>query len=288
MKKTAIALTLLLMLSLCSCAAVEETGGVAATTLPVYQFTAFLCQGTQIPVTRLVTEGVSCLHDYTLKVSQVKAAERASHIVISGGGLEGFMADLLEGKSVIDASEGIPLLEGCHEEGHEGHHHEADPHLWLSPVHALQMAENIHSGLRKAYPAQAEIFDKNMDTLTDRLTQLQAYGTQQLKGLSCNELITFHDGFSYFAEAFGLHILAAVEEESGSESSARDLIELIGLVRAHSLPAVFVEENGSDAAADVICAETGVRKFTLSMAMSGEDYFQAMYHNIDVLKEALG
>ena len=117
---------------------------------------------------------------------------------------------------------------------------------------------------------------------------MQRYGEDALSGLSCRELITFHDGFSYFAESFHLTILAAVEEESGSEASARELIELIGLSREHSLPAIFIEVNGSPSAASVLSRETGIRIFSLDMAMAGDSYFAAMYRNIDTVKEALG
>lgn len=278
----------LLCLSLCSCATAEKTGGVAATTLPVYQFTSFLCQGTDIPVTRLVTESVSCLHDYSLQVDQVKAAEAADYIVISGAGLEDFMSKVLEGKAVIDASAGIELLEGCQEEGHEGHSHEHDPHLWLAPEYAHYMAKNICQGLQEAYPDHRETFETNLGRLTDKLIELQIYGLEQLGALSCRKLIPFHDGFTYLAHAFDLEIVKAIEEEAGAEASAKELIELIELVQQQKLPAIFVEENGSVSAADVISAETGVKVFTLSMALSGEDYFAAMYRNIDTLKEALG
>jgi zinc transport system substrate-binding protein len=101
-------------------------------------------------------------------------------------------------------------------------------------------------------------------------------------------MITFHDGFAYFAHAFDLTILEAVEEESGSEASAQELKHLIGLVDEHRLPAIFTEINGSVSAADIIAAETGVGIFPLDMAMTGDDYFKAMYHNIDTLKEAFG
>ena len=100
-------------------------------------------------------------------------------------------------------------------------------------------------------------------------------------------MITFHDGFAYFADAFGLHILEAIEEESGSEASAAELISLINLVEDHNITAIFTERNGSASAASVIASETGVKIFTLDMAISGESYFEAMYHNIDTLKEAL-
>ena len=110
----------------------------------------------------------------------------------------------------------------------------------------------------------------------------------RLSSLSCRELITFHDGFSYLAESFDLTILEAVEEESGSEASAQELIELVELVQSHQLPAIFTESNGSASAADIIAAESGAAVYTLDMAMAGEDYFEAMYHNIDTIKEALG
>ena len=119
------------------------------------------------------------------------------------------------------------------------------------------------------------------------LNELQLYGETELKDLSCRELITFHDGFAYLAQAFDLTILEAIEEESGSEASAAELIHLIDLIRHHNLPAVFTETNGSTSAAQIICTETGAKPFCLDMAMSGEDYFQAMYHNIQTLKEAL-
>ena len=288
-----IPLLLSLLLLLTGCAKAPEPVDVAATTLPVYEFTQALCQGTELRVGRLVTESVSCLHDYSLNVNQVRLAEQAQVLVLSGAGLEDFMEDLLAGKTAIDASQGIALLEGeehDHEEQgeHDGHHHESDPHLWLSPENAKIMAQNICQGLTRQYPQWEPVFTDNLQSLLTRLDALEQYGQKTLKTLSCRELITFHDGFSYFAQAFDLHILAALEEESGSEASAKELISLIRLARSHSLPAVFVEKNGSASAADILCRETGAKKATLDMAMAGDSYFDAMYHNIDTIKEALG
>ena len=79
-----------------------------------------------------------------------------------------------------------------------------------------------------------------------------------------------------------------MEEESGSEASAQELKHLISIVREHDLPAVFIEANGSVSAAEVIARETGAKICTLDMAMGGDSYFDAMYHNIDTIKEALG
>ena len=278
MKRLFVCLLALLLLS-AGCAPAEKAQ-VAATTLPVYEFTSRLCQGTDISVTRLVTENVSCLHDYSVSVRQMRAVESAQLVVISGAGLEHFMEDLLSGREAVDASAGIELAES-EEDGF-------DPHIWLSPELAKVMVERIRAGLTEKYPQYGEIFRENARLLADDLDALQSYGEEALSSLSCRELITFHDGFGYFADAFDLEILEAVEEESGSEASAFELKHLISLTDQHKLPAIFIERSGSDSAARIIAAETGVKVFTLDMAMSGDSYFDAMYRNIDTIKEALG
>lgn len=267
------------------CTGNKETAQIAATTLPVYEFTSSLCEGTDITVTRLVTEEVSCLHDYTLQTGQMRAIEAAELVVISGGGLEDFLDDAIGDKAVIDASQGMDLHSG-HQ--HEGHSHENDPHIWLSPEEAKHMVHNIADQLAAQYPQYKDIFCKNEEALLEKLDALHAYALTQLADLNCRELITFHDGFSYLAEAYDLTVLKAVEEESGSEASAQELIDLIRLVQDHRIPAVFTEKSGSISAAGIISRETHVKIYTLDMAMSGNSYFDAMYHNIDTLKEALG
>ena len=276
-----------LVIFLLSGCASTQPAQIAATTLPVYEFTARLCQGTGITVTRLVTENVSCLHNYSLSVRQARAAEAAELIVISGAGLEDFMGDLLCDKEIVDSSIGIEAPESDHHHDHD-HDHDIDSHIWLSPENAKQMANNIYAGLCKNFPDHQATFASNLQVLLADLNALQDYVDRQLSSLSCREIITFHDGFGHLAHAFDLHILAAVEEESGSEASAAELKELITLVRDHNLPAIFTECNGSVSAADIIAAETGVKIYTLDMAMSGDSWLDAMYQNIDTLKEALG
>ena len=298
MKKISSFISLILLLFLVSgCSKQAVPAQIAATTLPVYEFTARLCDGTPITVTRLVTEEVSCLHDYALNVKQVQAAEAAELIVISGAGLEAFLDDILLDKQTVDASQGIALIipeehhhghETVHSEsGHEGHHHEQDPHIWLSPSNAMMMAENICHGLQEKYPQFDTVFAANLDALLSDLSALNDYGEAELNALACRELMTFHDGFAYLADAFHLTILDAIEEESGSEASARELIHMIEEVEYHNLPAIFTEKNGSISAAGIISRETGVNAYALDMAMAGDSYFDAMYHNIDTLKEAL-
>lgn len=295
MKKTISCFILIVTLTLfCGCSRSSAECEIVATTGPVYQFTERICRGTQLNVTQLITEEVSCLHDYTLQTSQMRAAEAAGTVILSGAGLEEFMADLLsDAETVIDCSAGVQVMSYGEDHDHEhehshDHNHEHDPHIWLSPENAMIMAQNICTGLSARYPHLAGTFKSNLTNLLSELNALQSYAERALSDLQSRQMITFHDGFAYFAHSFGLEILESVEEESGSEASARELIELICLVKDHQLMAVFTEINGSASAAEVISRETGVPIYSLDMAMSGTDYFGSMYYNINLIKEALG
>ena len=278
---------LLLVLCFCGCKGqTNDTTTVAATTWPVFQFTQAVCEGSGLTVTQIVTGQISCLHDYTLTVRQMQAIESADLVIMSGCALEEFMEDALAGaKDVIECCDGIALLEGVeHDHGEEGF----DPHIWMDPDNAALMVRNIAEALSERYPEQSALFSENAAAYCLRLEELKTYGEDTLRDLSCRELVTFHDGFAYFAKAFDLTILAALEEEDGAMASADALEQIIALVKEHSLPAIFTETYGSDSAASVIASETGVGVYTLSMAMSGEDYFTALRHNIDTVREALG
>lgn len=287
MKKTICLLIISLIIGCFSGCQTSGRAEIVATTAPVYQFVCALTEGTGLTVAKLVTENVSCLHDYSLNVHQVKLAEAAEIIVISGGGLEDFMADILEDSKVIDSSAGM-TLKGCEGHEHEDHDHGYDNHFWLSPAYARQMALNICAGLSEKYPQHADHFSGKLSGLLIRFDELQAYGDSQLADLPCRELMTFHDGFAYFADSFQLTIVESIEEEAGSEASAQELKRLISIVEERKLPAIFTEINGSISAANIIAIHTGTEIYNLDMGMGALDYFSVMRYNIDTVKEALG
>ena len=278
----------------------EDTLHILATTYPVYLFTKAVTQQAQgVEVTRLITQEVSCLHDYTLTVNDMKAIERADIIVMNGAGLEDFMDDALASSDapVIDCSEGIELLPAP---GHEGHNHDTgyDPHIWMDPSRAAQMIENIGAGLAQADPAQAEGYEEQARSASFLLENWYSVKLDIISSdqpdlqLPHRELITFHDGFEYFAQAFDLELLKSIEEEEGSEASAADISEIIGLIGSYDLPAIFTEVNGSDATAQAIARETGVQVLQLDLVMSGDGedlnaYTDAMDENLKTIINAL-
>ena len=275
---------LLSVLSGCGNSTAETDSGdtlLLATTQPMYELTEQIIAGaTGITVQPLIQDQVSCLHDYTITTDQMKKIERADLVILSGAGLENFMASSLSGKDtadVIDSSEGIELLSD-------------DPHIWLDPRRYVQQGENITKALSERYPEQADLFEKNMTAYEDMLLeQYQNNWYPAAQSLSCKELITFHDGFAYFADAYGLTILAAIEEEEGAEPSAAELKEIVELTEAHKIPMIFTEKNGATNAAEIVAQETGVKTGVLDLGMSGGEnsYASVMDANLEALKAGL-
>ncbi len=304
MKNRWLALCLCALLLLSACAGEAEKGKhftVACTTYPVYLLAREVAEGAaDVALEVVVNQPMSCLHDYTLSVADMKTLQGADLLLLSGAGLEEFLASALESAAVptVDCSEGVELLsiggEGPH--GHDGDHEEAyDPHIWMDPERAAVMAENIAAALAEIDPNQAELYRANGERYAQTLRELAASLREELSVLSCRELITFHEGFGYLAEAMDLTILKAIEEEAGSEASAKEIVEVVELVREHRLPAIFTEENGSDATAGVVARETGAEVRELTMLMSadgfpaGEElsYEAGMRRNVKEIMEAL-
>ena len=259
----------------------EERYDVLASTAPVRAMTAALLEGTGLTCGLVVTESVSCLHDYTLSVAQMEKIGQADVVVLNGLGLEEFMEDALRtAKHTITASSGVDTLPG--EDGE-------DPHIWLDPANCIRMCKNIAARLSALYPDKQTAIEQNLLAVTAEYEAAQTYGEEALKSLSCRELVTFHDGFSYFARAFGLVIAAAMEIEEGSEPSAKEIESVVRLVEDEHIPAVFCEENGEQQTAETVAGQTGAGLYALTMGMDGgaAGCTDAIYHNIDTIREAL-
>ena len=312
MKKPLISLALALSL-LCGCGSSgaastqqDNTLTVVATTYPVYLMASAVTEGVEgVEVERLNTGSVSCLHDYTLSVNDMKKIERADLIAISGVGLDEFMEDALSRSSaaVVDCSEHAELLENLshhHEEeeeedeeeghGHDHDHGHYDPHYWMDPKNTLCMVENLSAALSWADAANAQQYQANALEAQALLTAWDSslqdlVDSARSQNIPLSGLVTFHDGFQYFAAAYDLPLLEAIEEEAGSEASAKEIVEITGLVQTHSLPVIFTEVNGSDATARAICRETGCTTAQLTMIMDGQGsqlscYYDAQLANI--------
>ena len=297
-------ISLLLALLLCCAPALASAETVVASFYPIYLFALNLLHGVEgVELASLAEPTSGCLHDYQLQTSDMKALAQADVFLINGAGMEGYLDGVFEAfptLPVADASKGVALLEDCAEHDHDhdhddhGHEHAFNAHIWLDAENAILMVNNLAEGLITALPAYAEAIAANRDAYTARLTALDAEITAALSDLPRKDIITFHEAFPYFANAYGLNVAAVINRDPDDALSPRQLAELCKTVKSLGAPPLFTEPQYEDMAAQTISRETGAPLFALDPIVTGPAdapltyYEDAMRQNLAVLVEALG
>ena len=221
-------------------------------------------------------------------------------LVINGGGMEQFMdriAQVFPQLPIIDSTAGIELLcddgHDAHDDhdGHDDHDHAVNAHVWLDPKLAAVQVQNIGEGLAAADPAHADAYRENAAAYAQRLLALDAELSAMLSPVAGERIITFHEAFPYFANAYGIEIAGVIEHEPGEEPGTREIAQTCDLVTDLGIRALFVEPQYPQKAAETIARETGAGIFTLDPVVSGdgtkESYEMIMRENARVLLEAL-
>ena len=264
---------------------------VVTSFFPVYVAVINVTDGVPgVTVTNMTEPQTGCLHDYSLKPSDLRLLEKADVFIINGAGMESFLDDVLsqqEDLEIIEAAAGIPAI--VEENGEE------NPHVWVSPTNVTAYVQNIADGLAALDEKNAELYQKNAASYIRKIETLKQEMHNELDGLEYKDIITFHEAFPYFAQEFGLNIAAVVEREPGTEPTPKELAEIIALVRETGVRALFAEPQYSSGAMDTIAGETGAVVYTLDPVVTGEAvpgardaYLDAMRRNMETLKKALG
>jgi ABC-type Zn uptake system ZnuABC Zn-binding protein ZnuA len=263
--------------------------------------------GDQIETQQLIPLGVDP-HAFEPTPQDARALAEADVVFINGFGLEAFTADLIQqagsGAPVISVSVGIAPLpfEGeQHEEHEEGegedHEHGADPHTWLDPNNVMRWTENIEETLSALDPDHAATYAANGDRYRASLAQLDGEIRQAIARIPAEnrKLVTDHDELGYFADEYGFTIVGAVIPGTSSlaEPSAAQLAELLDVVAAERVPAVFVSSIVNPSLVETFAADAGIQVVTL-YAHSLTDaegpapsYLDLMRYNANAIAEAL-
>ncbi len=236
-----------------------------------------------------------------------------SQVVFENGlGLDAWVEDLVESagneeQTVVELSEGLEPIEGVEheeehgaeepkEEGEHAHEHaEGNPHLWLDVANAEHYVERIRDTLVEVDPEGAEEYEANTEKYLAELEVLDGYIRERVEGIpeERRKLVTFHDAFPYFAEAYGFELVGVVLENPEAEPSSREVAEVVRTIEEEGVPVVFTEPQFSAGLADTVAGEAGVEvrelyTDTLVDDEAGDTYEAMMRTNIDRISEALG
>src|SRR5262249_24600764 len=107
-------------------------------------------------------------------------------------------------------------------------------------------------------------------------------------------IISSHDAFGYFQEAYGIEFIAPQGVSTEAEPSARDVARIITQIRQLKIPAVLPENISDPRLMQRIAQETGARigGKLYSDALTSEkgdaaSYLDLMRHNMKQLVTAL-
>ncbi len=163
------------------------------------------------------------------------------------------------------------------------HHHDWDPHTWLSPRLFLQQAKIVLQGLNSLSPDKKQYFVNNYNKLALEVKALDEEFVKLFQGKSGQHFITFHPAFSYFANQYGL-IQIAIEID-GKEPSAKQIAQVINRIRDNKVAYILIEKQFNQTIPQTIAQSVGAR--LLELDPLARDYLVNMRDIADKINRAL-
>jgi len=262
------------------------------TTLPLFADFVREVGGDRVEVTPLVPQGADP-HTFEPSPSDVKKVARADIAFANGLDLEPSAARLIE----ANLKGGAPLVKLGEEalKGSAGGSGATGPHLWMDPDMALLYAASIDFWLARVDIDGAEEFQAGYSRFASAVNDAKSYVGGKVAAVPAEnrKIITTHDAFGHFADAFGLEVVAVVVESPGQEPSPDDVAKLAEAIRDNRVPAVFREPQ-IDAEGRVLeqaAEDAGVRVCTLysdSLDDRVTSYVELLRFNGDEISRCLG
>jgi len=215
--------------------------------------------GDEIDLQGLIEPGADP-HIYEPVPMDSLAIEQADFVFFGGHNLEPALIDL-----IVGAGSGVPyvgLSEAVEplEMEYDGQR-VPDPHVWGDVDNAIVMVERIRDALSELEPEEAEIFAANAATLVAELERLDVWIGAQIATIpeEVRAIVTTHDAFQYYANAYGLEVIGTLIGVSTEEQpSAQTVQQLVEAIRASGVPAIFAETTIAPKLIETVADEAGV------------------------------
>ncbi|WP_286365466.1 metal ABC transporter solute-binding protein, Zn/Mn family [Rossellomorea vietnamensis] len=297
---------LLLILSGCSNngeTEAEADGGKIKVTSTIGQINDIVKNvgGEHVDSAGLMKSGVDP-HLYKASQGDIKKLEEADLIFYNGLHLEGKMIEIFEKmedeKPTIAVTKDIPeaeLLKSA--DGYAEH----DPHVWFDIELWIKVTETVTEELSNYDKENAGEYIANGEAFIQKLEELDQYAEEQISTIpeQSRVLVTAHDAFGYFGEAYGIKVMGLQGISTASESGSKDVSELRDFLVDNKVKAVFVESSVPKKAIEAVIegakekgheVEIGGELFSDAMGEEGTEegtYLGMVRHNVDTIVNAL-
>jgi len=204
-------------------------------------------------------------HVYAPSPGDAKSAADAKLVFVNGLGFEGWLERLVKASGtkapIIVATKGIKPRERAGDRGHDHDHGPADPHAWQSVANAKVYVANIRDALIAADPAGKDAYAANAAAYLAKLDALEREVRDVIARVPADRrrVITSHNAFGYFQDAYGVAFTAPQGVSTEAEASARDVAAIITQIKKQKIPAVFLENVTDPRLVQQIARETGAK-----------------------------
>lgn len=237
--------------------------------------------GDKVSVTTLMGVGVDP-HLYAPKASDTNALIKSDFIVYGGLHLEGKMVDVLDQlsneKASLNSGEVLALNDGRFLLDSKEN---IDPHIWFNVENWIIIANSLIQKLSTFDSLNAEYYHERGNSYIQSLQELHQWILTKVSEIPEEKriLVTAHDAFRYFADAYGFEVEAVQGISTQSEASISNINDLVNLVIKKEVKAIFVESSVPKKTIDSVIASAKSRQYTLNIG--GELYSDSLGNGIN-------
>jgi manganese/zinc/iron transport system substrate-binding protein len=213
--------------------------------------------------------------------------------------MEEFLLNLAEKKAVIAVAETLPETEL---RSHDIYRNKYDPHIWMDPELWSKAVSAIADALTMAIPEAGAQFEANSERYLAQLRKLTDYSKQITRTVpeEARILVTAHDAFNYFGDAYGFEVVGIQGISTESETGLNRITELVNMLVERNIGAVFVESSVSDRNIRALIEGANARGHEVviggelySDAMGPDQTYEGTYigmidHNVTTITRSLG
>ncbi len=237
----------------------------------------------RVSVSVLVPPGVSP-HTFEPRPQDVEMLQHARLVVFVGLGLEHPWGERLLKSAGVPPEAVVYLARGITPTP------DSNPHVWLSPRNGRRMVQNLAEALARTDPSHADLYRTRAQAVIRALDSLDAVYRERFSRLQQRAFVATHAAWVYLARDYGLDQAAVLQHKPGEEPSARQVAEILRVMRQRGIRVIVVEPQLPEKAAWVLARETGariVRLDPLGVATGHTDYLDLLAYNLETLWKAL-
>jgi zinc/manganese transport system substrate-binding protein len=232
------------------------------------------------------------LHTLEVRPSAIRKVAKADFYLEAGLALDLWSVDIVRGSRnrdlrVVDCGsviEPLEVPEGPIDASMGDVHPEGNPHWWLDPLRAVQVARALAAEFGRADPEHAADYGAGANAFAAEVDRRLPGWKAALAGRS---FVEYHASWVYLAERFGMEIAGKVEPLPGIPPTARHLATLAELIRSRHVPVVIRDVHHPGDAVDFLVRETGVRGLVLP-ASCDEPTPASYFAHLDQVAAGLG